>query len=51
MLMQLKEPLRPGADVTVTVRFADGSSLPVTAQVRDFPGGQEPYQPGTHGRG
>lgn len=51
MLMHLTQPLRPGTDVTVTVRFADGSTLPVTAQVRDFPGGQEPYQPGTHGHG
>lgn len=49
MLMQLRQPLQPGTDVGITVRFADGSSLPITAQVRDFPGGQEPYRPGAHG--
>lgn len=51
MLMQLRQPLQPGTDVGVTVRFADGSSQPITAQIRDFPGGQEPYRPGMHGGG
>lgn len=45
MLMDLTAPLQPGADVEVTVVFEDGSSLPVRAQVRDFPGGKENYQP------
>lgn len=45
MLMDLTAPLQPGADVEVTVVFDDGSSLPVRAQVRDFPGGKENYQP------
>lgn len=45
MLMDLTAPLQPGADVEVTVTFEDGSSLPVRAQVRDFPGGKENYQP------
>ncbi|MBU8833410.1 copper chaperone PCu(A)C [Mycolicibacterium goodii] len=45
MLMNLTAPLQPGADVEVTVVFEDGSSLPVRAQVRDFPGGKENYQP------
>ncbi|MDV3123686.1 copper chaperone PCu(A)C [Mycobacterium sp. 21AC1] len=45
MLMDLNAPLRPGADVEVTVVFEDGSTLPVTAQVRDFAGGNENYQP------
>lgn len=45
MLMDLTEPLYPGADVTVTVLFEDGSTLPLTAQVRDFPGGNEEYGP------
>ncbi|SEH62552.1 hypothetical protein SAMN04489835_2174 [Mycolicibacterium rutilum] len=44
MLMDLKHPLTPGSDVTVTVAFEDGSTLPVTAQVRDFAGASEPYQ-------
>jgi periplasmic copper chaperone A len=44
MLMDLKEPLHPGADVSLTVVFEDGSTLPVTAQVRDFAGGHEHYE-------
>jgi copper(I)-binding protein len=48
MLMDLKEPLKPGADVEVTLTFKDGSSLPVTAEVRDFSGAAETYQPGGH---
>lgn len=48
MLMMLGTPLRPGAEVLVIVHFQDGSSLPFTAQVRDFPGGDEAYQPGAH---
>ncbi|CKI58833.1 copper chaperone PCu(A)C [Mycolicibacterium smegmatis] len=52
MLMDLTAPLQPGADVEVTVMFDDGSSLPVQAQVRDFPGGKENYQPAKpHDRG
>lgn len=51
MLMKLGTPLRPGAEVTVTVHFQDGSSLPFTAQVRDFPGADEAYQPGAHDHG
>ncbi len=46
MLMDLKQPLQPGADVAVTVVFDDGSTLPVTAQVRDFSGANENYRPG-----
>lgn len=51
MLMDLEQPLRPGGEVSLTVVFEDGSELPVTAQVRDFPGGDEDYQPGTHDHG
>lgn len=46
MLMDLKQPLEPGADVALTVVFDDGSTLPVTAQVRDFAGANEAYTPG-----
>lgn len=46
MLMDLKQPLTVGSDVTITVKFEDGSSLPFTAQVRDFRGAGEDYQPG-----
>lgn len=45
MLMDLTQPLLPGADITVTLEFDDGSTLPVTAQVRDFAGGSEEYNP------
>lgn len=51
MLMDLKAPLQPGADVTLTVLFEDGSTLPVTAQIRDFAGADEEYTPGGTGSG
>lgn len=52
MLMDLKAPLQPGADVSVSLVFEDGSSLPVTAQVRDFARGDENYEPPSpHGHG
>lgn len=44
MLMDLRQPLHPGAEVEVTVEFEDGSTLPVTAQIRDFAGGGEEYR-------
>lgn len=45
MLMDLKQPLQPGSDVALSVEFEDGSTLPVTAQVRDFSGANENYAP------
>ncbi|MFI5510850.1 copper chaperone PCu(A)C [Mycobacterium sp. NPDC051804] len=51
MLMDLEQPLQAGADVTLTVVFEDGSTLPVTAQIRDFAGGNEEYTPGGTGSG
>jgi copper(I)-binding protein len=51
MLMELTAPLRPGGDVEVTLAFEDGSTLPVTAQVRDFAGGDEGYSGDHHGHG
>lgn len=45
MLMDVKQPLQPGAEVALTVIFEDGSTLPVTAQVRDFAGANEEYVP------
>lgn len=51
MLMDLAGPLRPGTDVEVTVAFGDGSTLPVTAQVRDFAGADEEYSSGDHQHG
>lgn len=47
MLMDLTEPLQPGGDVALTIVFEDGSTLPVTAQVRDFAGGDADYRPST----
>ncbi|MFV9632234.1 copper chaperone PCu(A)C [Mycobacterium neumannii] len=49
MLMDLKQALLPGSEVTLTVEFEDGSTMPVTAQVRDFAGANENYQPATGG--
>jgi periplasmic copper chaperone A len=49
MLMNLKQPLHPGADVSLTVVFDDGSTLPVTAEVRDFTGANEAPAPGGDG--
>jgi copper(I)-binding protein len=45
MLMDLTAPLTPGADVPVTVTFEDGSTLDITAQIRDFAGANENYHP------
>lgn len=45
MLMDLTAPLSAGTDVEVTLEFSDGSTLPITAQVRDFAGAGENYQP------
>lgn len=49
MLMDLNRPLPPGSEVTLSVVFEDGSTLPVTAQVRDFAGADENYQPSAGG--
>ncbi|TFV57781.1 copper chaperone PCu(A)C [Mycobacterium sp. PS03-16] len=43
MLMELTAPLQPGTDVEIIATFDDGSTLPITAQVRDFPGADEHY--------
>ncbi|MBB5916989.1 hypothetical protein BJY24_005901 [Nocardia transvalensis] len=45
MFMDLTSPLRTGAEVPVTLKFADGSTTTLTAQVRDFPGNKENYTP------
>lgn len=49
MLMDLTGPVTPGSDVEITATFGDGSTLPVTAQVREFPGADEHYDHGHHG--
>ncbi|WP_405495614.1 copper chaperone PCu(A)C [Nocardia sp. NBC_00511] len=45
MFMGLEAPLRTGAETPITLTFSDGSTTTVTAQVRDFAGGQENYAP------
>ncbi|MVU82675.1 copper chaperone PCu(A)C [Nocardia sp. ET3-3] len=45
MFMGLKAPLRTGSETPITLTFSDGSTTTVTAQVRDFAGGKENYQP------
>ncbi|CAN7591889.1 copper chaperone PCu(A)C [Mycolicibacterium frederiksbergense] len=51
MLMDLTAPLAVGSDIELTVQFEDGSTLPVTVQVRDFAGANEEYQPEHGGHG
>ncbi|WP_278264693.1 copper chaperone PCu(A)C [Nocardia sp. AG03] len=46
MFMDLLGPLRTGAETSLTLTFADGSTTVVTAQIRDFAGGNENYAPG-----
>ncbi|AKE87901.1 MULTISPECIES: copper chaperone PCu(A)C [Rhodococcus] len=45
MLMDLVEPVLPGTEVTFELTFEDGSTTEFTAQVRDFSGARENYQP------
>ena len=46
MLMDLLAPLTPGAETEITLELEDRSTKTFTAQVRDFAGAQEDYQPG-----
>ncbi|MFI5915098.1 copper chaperone PCu(A)C [Dactylosporangium sp. NPDC051541] len=46
MLMDVKTPVKPGDQVTVTLTLKDGSTVPFTALGKDFAGGNESYQPG-----
>lgn len=43
MLMGLKRPIRAGDQITITLTFADGSTLDASARARDFSGNQEKY--------
>ena len=45
MLMDLAEPIAPGDEVVITLTFADGSTLDVTATAKTFTGGNEEYLP------
>ncbi|MER2223734.1 MAG: copper chaperone PCu(A)C, partial [Rhodococcus sp. (in: high G+C Gram-positive bacteria)] len=48
MFMDLSAPLLPGAETDLTLIYDDGSSTTFTAQIRDFSGNQENYDP-NHG--
>ncbi|OYD66508.1 copper chaperone PCu(A)C [Rhodococcus sp. OK302] len=48
MFMELAAPLLPGTETDVTLVFDDGSSTTFNAQIRDFSGNQENYDP-NHG--
>lgn len=45
MLMDVKEPIKAGDEVSVTLTCANGSTTGFTAPARDFAGGSENYQP------
>lgn len=47
MLMELKEAIKPGAEITVRLKLADGSSVEFQATAREFKGAKEEY--GVHG--
>jgi len=51
MLMSLTAPLVAGDDVVLTLTFDDGSSLDVTAPVKDFAGANETYEGDHAGHG
>lgn len=45
MLMDVTGPIEPGDEVALTLEFADGSTLDVTATAKEFSGGNEEYTP------
>lgn len=47
MFMDITAPVTAGQTVDFTLTFDDGSTQEVQAQVRDFSGNQENYDPGT----
>ncbi|MGO1316742.1 MAG: copper chaperone PCu(A)C [Cellulomonadaceae bacterium] len=49
MLMDLTAPLLAGDEVTVTLTLSDGSSIDVTAPVKDYSGANESYDGGSSG--
>jgi copper(I)-binding protein len=48
MMMDLKQPVKAGDEVTFTLNFADGRTQTFTAVAKPFTGAQESYAPG-HG--
>ncbi|MDO5726813.1 MAG: copper chaperone PCu(A)C [Bowdeniella nasicola] len=47
MLMELNEAIKPGQEITVTLKLGDGSEIEFTATAREFKGAKEEY--GVHG--
>ncbi|MFU8875476.1 copper chaperone PCu(A)C [Micromonospora sp. SL4-19] len=48
MMMDLKQPVKAGDELTFTLTFADGRTQAFTAVAKPFTGAQETYEPG-HG--
>ncbi|MFC8851295.1 MULTISPECIES: copper chaperone PCu(A)C [unclassified Micromonospora] len=48
MLMNLRQPVKPGDELTFTLTFGDGRTQTFTAVAKPFTGAQESYAPG-HG--
>jgi copper(I)-binding protein len=46
MFMGVNAPVKSGTTLTFTLAFEDGSTLPITAEVRTFTGAKETYVPG-----
>lgn len=49
MLMQMPAPIAAGEEITLTLAFDDGSSVTVSALVKDYSAANEEYAPGTGG--
>lgn len=49
MLMGVNADLQPGADVTMTLTFGDGSTLDIDAVVKDYSGANENYEGDSEG--
>lgn len=44
MLMQLTEEIEPGQSVSVTLEFADGTTVPMEAVAKEYAGANEVYE-------
>ncbi|WP_017596324.1 copper chaperone PCu(A)C [Nocardiopsis potens] len=51
MLMDLREDLRPGDEITVELEFAGGSTAEFTAPVKEYEGAEEDYGGDADGEG
>jgi copper(I)-binding protein len=49
MIMDLTRPVTAGEDITITLTLGDGSTMDVTAPVKDVAGGDETYVGGDKG--